>query len=61
MALDSGIRNSRLAVCNVALHLVNINLPHCLSTVLSILNLSVHVNVHDMFRDHLQGHTRQRV
>ena len=42
-----------LAIGNVPLHFVNINFTHRITILISVLIGSVHMNVHDVFCNHL--------
>ena len=46
-----------LAVCNISLHLVDVDLTDDLA-ILNILVWSVHVDVHNMLCNHLFGRIR---
>ena len=47
--------NSRFAICNVPLHLVDVDFADDLAVLVPILVRAVHVDVHDVLRDHLHG------
>lgn len=48
------LSDSRFAIRNVTLHLVDVDLSFDFCVLLALC-LSVHVEIHDVFRDHLRG------
>lgn len=47
------IGDVRFAERDKPFHLVDVNLTHCFTILITILVWPVHVNVHDVLRDHL--------